>query len=73
MSQHGKVITGMQTLARHCKEELRVVVAQDQQGTWIIQFQAGELAAVRCTLQTFVAAPSIVLEPFTEELIKGMR
>lgn len=63
-------------MARHCKQELKVTLTQDTQGTWVIQFQAGygvDAAAVKCTLDTFVQAPRIVLEPFTEELIRVTR
>lgn len=72
-TNHSKVITGLQTLARHAGHQFYVAVGQEKNGTWVIQFQAGENVAVKTTLETFIAAPRIVLEPFTDELVKDLK
>lgn len=68
---HDRVINGLETLARGAGQELKVEVHRPYD-VWLIMFRAGE-AAVQTPLTTFMRAPRIVLEPFTEELIRSLR
>lgn len=66
-----RVINGMETLARGAGRTLTVEVTRPY-SVWMIVFRAGD-AAVQTPLTSFMRAPRIVLEPFTEELIRNLR
>lgn len=72
MGVHEKVLEGLEKLANAEGHPLHITIDRDQ-GDWIIKFSAGSSSAVQTKLASFSRSPTIVLEPFCEEMVKRIK
>ncbi len=71
-SQSGKVLDGLEKFCKAEGLQLRVFV-ENINGYWTMRFHAGDVSAVQCLVDTFVNSPKVLMDPFLEEYLKGIK